>query len=119
MKQAFPSKSLLADYEALGLDNRQAHLLYFAGILPDDYRALKQAPVVAGETIVPRAKEETCLKCKKKCKPYIRITADGNTAHVCEPCMIAEREAMLTDPQHPAWKYYDVVAKAAGIKPND
>jgi hypothetical protein len=49
----FPSKALLAEYDAIGLDNRKAHLLFFAGIMPSDYRVLKSAPVIDGKSIVP------------------------------------------------------------------
>lgn len=38
---------------------------------------------------------------------------------VCDRCRVANREAMLADPNHPAWKYYEMVVNAlvrAGYK---
>lgn len=58
--------------------------------------------------------KRACKNCGKETKDRnrVKIIADGKLYFICEECLDANREAMLNDENHPAWKYYDAVATA-------
>lgn len=58
-----------------------------------------------------------CIHCHKQAKDHhrVKLYADGKLQFICETCLDANREAMLADPNHPAWQYYEAVAKALGF----
>lgn len=61
---------------------------------------------------MPKQKR-ACKQCGKEVgKHRVQIIADNQVMFICEDCMAANREAMLADENHPAWKYYDAVATA-------
>jgi hypothetical protein len=53
-------------------------------------------------------KRKRCVQCGESAKTHnrARIVVDGVERFVCESCMDKERNAMLANPKHPAWKYY-------------
>lgn len=55
-----------------------------------------------------------CNHCKKPAPNHnrVKIVIDGKVYFVCEACMDAEKQAMLKDPNHPAWQYYLAVEHA-------
>jgi hypothetical protein len=57
--------------------------------------------------------KKKCVLCKQEGKPRVTI---NKAEYICETCMVKERNAMLADPNHPAWQYYNVVATALGLK---
>lgn len=59
-----------------------------------------------------------CMSCGKPAKNHdrVKIIADGKLYFICEDCMNTNRDAMLADANHPAWKYYNAVAIALGMK---
>jgi hypothetical protein len=57
--------------------------------------------------------KKKCILCKQEGKPRVTI---NKKHYICESCMKKEREAMLADPNHPGWQYYQVVATALGLK---
>lgn len=54
-----------------------------------------------------------CLLCKQEKTPHAII---NKKEYICADCMRKEREAMLADPKHPGWEYYNVIAQALGVK---
>lgn len=57
--------------------------------------------------------KRTCMKCGKPAKKnHVTIEVDGERHYICEACMQQNRAEMLSDPNHPAWQYYNVVAAA-------
>jgi DNA-directed RNA polymerase subunit RPC12/RpoP len=57
-----------------------------------------------------------CTKCSKPVKKnYVTIEADDTRLYLCADCLAQNRTEMLADPNHPAWKYFDAVAKALGL----
>lgn len=57
--------------------------------------------------------KRTCMTCGKPAKKnYVTIAVDDEQHFICETCQTANREAMLKDPNHPAWQYYNMVLTA-------
>lgn len=57
-----------------------------------------------------------CTKCDKPVKRnYVTIEAGDTRLFLCADCMAQNRAEMLTNPNHPAWKYFNAVAAALGL----
>ena len=62
--------------------------------------------------------KKRCLQCHQIGKPRVII---NKADYICEDCMAKERAAMLADPAHPAWQYYEAISAAMNLegKSND
>lgn len=60
---------------------------------------------------MPMQKRKRCEQCGETAPTHNRakIVIDGVEHFVCAACMDKERDAMLNDPKHPAWKYYAAI----------
>lgn len=54
-----------------------------------------------------------CAKCDSKIMDQaVRANIDGKVFFVCRACLDKERAAMLRDPDHPGWAFYDILVSA-------
>jgi recombinational DNA repair protein (RecF pathway) len=57
--------------------------------------------------------KKKCILCHQQGQPHVTI---NKAEYICKDCMAKEREAMLSNPKHPGWQYYNLVATALGMK---